>query len=366
MYNYVICNGSRPVLGVIVTAISKEQNAIWVKGTQYNKDLAQWIEVPLALRIGPFAAPKLEKIQVNDTILVKVMFDEGSNQVGTAEEIGIKGDTIITFNNNNNKKYVTYSKVNGIKVYNKKDGTGKQSIQFSFKNPLNAKDGTYLGSLFEKTNDEGKTISSYWLNSSLFYESKFESNYTAEKAETEIGQGDTIFCVTAEIPNKNDPTKLNYSCNKYIVLEKAAPAPAVVSNPYPEIPGIQSPVASESQMLNANLNQTPTQATPAAQPTVAPQQTIMPLVTPVAPQQTAMPPVTPAVPQQTTPVTPVAPAPVAPAPMVAQTQPTAPMAPAAPTPVVPTVAQTTAQPSMAAPQIPMGMPMNLANQLPFA
>jgi len=364
MYNYTIVNGQRPVLGVEVTLVDKAQKAIWVKGTQFDKDRSQWIEIPIALRVGPFAEPKLDKIQVGDTILAKVIFDEGRSDVATCDEIGIKGDTIITYNKNNNKKYVTYSKVNGIKVFNKKDGTGKLSLQLSFKNPLNAKDGTYLGTVFEKTNDEGKTISSYWLNSSMFYDSKFESSYTAEKAESEIGNGDTIICVTAESPNKNDPTKMNYSCNKFIVLEKAAPAPAVVSNPFPEIPGIKSPVASAEQMLNQAALQ-PQQATPTPQPqasapapvpTPAPQQAA-PQVAPMPQQMAPTPaPIMPqATPQVVTPVALVQPQQATP--VVAQAP--------NPTPITP-VAPVQAQPvQMAAPTAPVGMPINLANQLPF-
>ena len=144
MFSLNICNGVRPVYGVEVTAVDINQKAIWVKGSKYSPDLGQWVDCPLGLRVGPFAEPKLSKINVGDTILVKIMFDEGSLNTGTAEEIAIKGETIITYSQKNNKKFVSFQRVNGVKVYNKPDGTGKMSIQFSFKNPINAKDVKWL------------------------------------------------------------------------------------------------------------------------------------------------------------------------------------------------------------------------------
>lgn len=352
MFNFTICNGPRQVIGVEVTAINKEQGAFWVKGNQYNADISQWVEVPIALRVGPFALPKLDKIKVGDTILVKMTYDEGNNQVGTAEEIGIKGETIITYSAKNNKKYVTFAKVNRIQTYQKKDNTGgKLSLQLSFKNPINAKDGTRLGEEYRKTNDQGQEIVSYWINSSLFFNSQFESAYTAEKAETEIGQGDTIICVTTEKPNKNDPSKMNYSCNKFLIVEKAAVQPAVSANPFPEIPGVASPVATEGQFLNQAPTPQPTAQVPTMPTAPAPQ----PQLTPAPQPQFAPQPQMTQVPTQAPAMAPTAQVPTM-APTQVPTQATTPTAPVAP--VAPTA------PTMAAPQM-NGVPANFAAQLPF-
>lgn len=283
MYSMNICNGTRPVVGVEVTAVDIAQKAIWVKGSKYNSDLGQWTDCPLGLRVGPFAEPKLSKINVGDIILAKIMFDEGSTNTGTVEEIALKGETVITYSQKNNKKFVSFSKVNGVKVYNKPDGSGKMSIQFSFKNPINAKDGTYLGTEFTKTNEQGQTISSYWLNSSLFFNSPYETAYTAEKAESEIGQGDTIICVTTEKPSKKDPSKMNYSCDKFIVLEKAEAMPVGSDNPFPELPGITSPISSVE--ANANI--------PSQEASLMPNNPMVPNQTPITPIPTPVTPVAP-------------------------------------------------------------------------